>query len=484
MLVFPYLRVSTAEQNRDGFSIAAQKKRLTAFAQSQDWEIYDFYIDGGQSAKDMNRDDLQRLLNDIKHIDHDDKVVLVFKLDRLTRSVLDLYKLLQIFEEHKTAFRSATEVYDTTTAMGRLFITLVGALAQFERESTAERVKMGMEQMVYEGKWHGSTPAFGFDYQDKKLIINEPEARIVRMIFDMYMNGYGDNKLAQFLNQKGYRTKSGDVWSHTSVGYILRNPIYIGLLRWNFTGDGEYFEVSGFVPEIVDKELFYTVQRIRKERAKMHPRQVGSVHPFSGLVRCGRCGSPAKVSIRNTKDKKYIYYVCTKKRQGLCDLPAISKDKIEQRFMEEILKVRDLGAAHEVAAGKAEEPDTSMEIKAIQNEIKKIQKRKKKWQLAFAEEAISVDDLRERTAEDKQREEELREQLNELTKDQPVKEYDPEEISEILMNFEYQWEMATDREKKTMLQLLVERITVDSPHDNLVNLKFKDRTINVDIDFK
>lgn len=491
MLVFPYLRVSTQEQAKDGFSISAQKKRLTAFAQSQEWDIYDFYVDEGLSAKDMNRPDLKRLIHDIQTIDEKDKVVLVFKLDRLTRSVMDLYKLIQIFEDHNTAFRSATEVYDTTTAMGRLFITLVGALAQFERENIAERVRMGMEQMVYEGKWHGSTPAYGFDYVEKELVVNESEAAVVRKMFDLYRNGMGDNKMAKYLNHNGHRTKSGEYWSHTSVGYVLQNPIYIGILRWNFFKNkfnddpGDYFEVSGFVPEVVDKEKFYTVQRIRKEKAAMHPRQASSTHPFSGKMKCGRCEAPMKVSSTRQNGKQYVYYECLNKRKGLCNLPKINKEKVETYFLRTIRQYRDEGAAYEVAATRTEEPDTEKEIRAIQNEIKKIQRRKKKWQLAFADEAISIDDLRARTAEDKQREAELQQELQELTIDEETeKELDPEEIASMLEDFEFQWNAADDIGKKMMIQVLVEQITVDSPHDHLGNLKFKDRTITVNIEFK
>ncbi|MGZ7119966.1 MAG: recombinase family protein, partial [Methanobacterium sp.] len=201
MKVAAYVRVSTNEQAQEGYSIAAQKNRLEAYALSQGWEIVKWYVDEGESAKDLNRTDLTRMLKDVKLGIFD--VVLVYKLDRLTRSVMDLYKLLDKFEEYNVKFKSSTEIYDTSTAMGRLFITLVSALAQWERENLGERVSMGMQQKAKEGKWTVANPPLGYVSNDSVLSIHPSEAAIVKEIYSLYLSGMGMWKIAGNLNERG-----------------------------------------------------------------------------------------------------------------------------------------------------------------------------------------------------------------------------------------------------------------------------------------
>ncbi len=180
MRVAIYIRVSTEDQAREGYSIQAQKNKLEAYCVSQGWDIVGLYVDDGYSAKDLERPEMKRMLAHIEQglID----CVLVYRLDRLTRSVLDLYKLLEIFERHNCKFKSATEVYDTTTAMGRMFITIVAAMAQWERENLAERVRMGMQEKARQGKWVINVAPYGYDIDRSTdtLVINQQEAVIVR----------------------------------------------------------------------------------------------------------------------------------------------------------------------------------------------------------------------------------------------------------------------------------------------------------------
>jgi site-specific DNA recombinase len=222
--VAAYIRVSTDEQAQEGYSIPAQRNRLEAYAISQGWEIVQWYVDEGESAKDLNRTNLKRLLKALEQGIFE--CVLVYRLDRLTRSVLDLYKLLNTFEKHNVKFKSATEVYDTTTAIGRLFITLVAALAQWERENLGERVRMGMQQKAKEGKWTVSTPPLGYGSIDSVLTINHQEGSIIKEIYNLYLSGMGMWKIAKNLNERRIYGRSGKPWVQTTIRYILTNPIY------------------------------------------------------------------------------------------------------------------------------------------------------------------------------------------------------------------------------------------------------------------
>ena len=158
-----YLRVSTEEQAREGFSIHAQKEKLTSYANINDWDIYDFYIDDGISGKNItDRPSINRLIEDVKCGNVNN--VLIYKLDRLTRSVKDLINLIELFEKYNCSFNSVTEKLDTSNAVGRMFIKIIGIFAEFERENLAERVSFGYEQKTREGNYTNCNGVNGYDY--------------------------------------------------------------------------------------------------------------------------------------------------------------------------------------------------------------------------------------------------------------------------------------------------------------------------------
>lgn len=480
MLVFPYLRVSTQEQAKEGVSIGTQRSRLTAFAQSQDWDIYDFYVDEARSAKDTDRENLQRLLHDIQNVDGE-KVILVFKLDRLTRSVQDLYKLLQTFEKSNTAFRSATEVFDTTTAMGRLFITIVAAMAQWERENLSERISVNMEQMVMDGKWHGGQVPLGYEWDGDKLSVVEDEAAKVKTIFSLYNSGkYGLRKLAIHLNERGYRSKNGSLWSTYTISYLLKNPIYCGDLHWN-VGTDKYFTVENVVEPIIERAVFEVTQQIMNARSKMHPRQATSDFIFSGRLRCARCGSPLSGKVEHKPSGTYYHYRCINREHRRCDLPFLNEILIEKYFMDYIDHFLDASSAEEVAAASSTDKENKNELNALNRELKQLKSRRRKWQHAFGDGTITLEDLRELTSEDKAREQEIRRTIEEYTDDESI--VDPEMIRDMLQDFPFQWKNADRTQKKMMMQIMIKSISVDTPFQKMPTYRPHQKMEIKDVEF-
>ncbi|MCK0471438.1 recombinase family protein [Halalkalibacter sp. APA_J-10(15)] len=319
-----YVRVSTEEQVKEGFSISAQLERLRAFAHSQGWEVTHEYVEEGWSAKNIKRPQLQKMLSDLK--ENEFNVILVYKLDRLTRSVIDLYTLLKDFEDHNVSFRSATEVYDTSTAMGRLFITLVAALAQWEREQLVERVKVGLEQMVDEGKKPGTQNLFGYRFDvNFKCEIIEEEAEIVRWMFQLYADGYGYRAIADKLNERGINTKRTSMkWGTSSVRLILKNDMYIGIFRY---GDKVKYNTH---PPIINEVLFHQVQK-RMNSKQLTDSRKGKL-TLTGLLKCGHCNEHGMNGNYDKRDQ-IVYYRCSK-----CNRSA-SENKIVDLILKELEKM-------------------------------------------------------------------------------------------------------------------------------------------------
>ncbi|WP_438310913.1 recombinase family protein [Sporosarcina sp. FA9] len=464
MKVAVYIRVSTTEQAKEGYSIKAQKTRLQAFATSQDWDIVQYYVDEGISAKDMKRPELQRMLDGIKNKLFD--CVLIYRLDRLTRSVVDLHSLLETFEKFDVKFKSATESYDTTTATGRLFITLVASMAQWERENLGERVSFGMEEKARQGKWALSTAPLGFDIVGDYLEINELEALIVREIFELYATGEnGQNKLAGILNKKGYRSKAGALFTGPTVAYALSNPIYIGTMRYNYRIDTEnYFEVEGVVLPLVDEHIYHRVQGIIQSRTSSHPRRATSPYIFSGVAKCKRCGSKLNGTRSTTTDRRggtksyvsYKYY-CAAAIRGECTQKTISQSYFEIQFLK-LVENWDLseGIKTTTAAAKLKKTNQDKSI-SFKKELQDVKKRMEKWQFAWVGEIISDDEFKNRMDEERLKESGLQKKIAKTLESNPKRSELPKYLKEIKGN----WHVLTTLEKKYIVTLAVKELQVD-----------------------
>lgn len=469
MKVALYIRVSTEEQAQHGYSLAAQEERLRAYAMSQDWKIVKVYRDEGRSAKDLKRDQLQRMLTDLKVGLFE--VVLVYRLDRLTRSVLDLYELLKIFDQHDVKFKSATEVYDTTTAIGRLFITLVAALAQWERENLAERVKFGMLKKASLGEWMGGIIPYGYAFDGESFRVIKNEADIIKKIFKMGKTK-GMEKIASILTKEGYRTKKGFNWSGFAVHYILRNPVYIGIFRYN-DGSGKTYQSleeqrtfkSDLIDPIVTEEEFWDMQKILDNRKQQYGKSLTGKYYFTSVLRCGKCGAymtgtAYKYKEKNGEITKTKYYRCSNKvRTKGCTMPQIQ----ERRLAEELIRVFDDLTKSWFSKPQAKQiVDLDESAKAAAKKLDKIRKAIDKYKLMFINDLIDIEELNNQLSVLKTQEENSTAELNKQSELKNATELSPQELENLIYHFKSVWDIAEDEERKQLITSIFSEIVIDA----------------------
>lgn len=448
-----YRRVSTEMQSEEGFSLEAQKSRLLSYIESQGWELIEDYADEGASAKNIERPALQRMLNDMKSGKFE--VILVYRLDRLVRSVTDLHTLLSEFEKNNVKFKSATEVFDTTSAMGRLFITMVGAMAQWERENLAERVTMGMLKRHEEGQRNGAKAPYGYDLgDDGDLVVNEEEAKWVRYIFDAYKTK-GRKYLATDLNRKGIKTKSGTYWSEFSILYLVSNPVYTGKLRWGYrkvTGEKTENEVivEGNHEAIVSDEVYEKAQEARKSR-KGAGYRADTPYPYTGVLRCSRCGKTMIGAKKPRKDGYHRFYKCVGRfKYGICDMPIIPESVIDDYLSNEMNF-----SAYKDSDDYAE---TAIDENGLLKELEKVKRAISRTFQAYQWGDIESDkEYRALIDPLKEREKEINLELKSVKGGSISNEI----LSDVIRNIKDNWSLFTLEEKKEFISNSFAQIVID-----------------------
>ena len=271
-----YVRVSTEAQAEEGYSVGAQTERLEAYCKAMGWTDYVRYIDGGWSGSNLNRPEMQRLIADAEMGKL--KSVVVYKLDRLSRSQKDtLFLIEDVFLPNGIDFISLNESIDTSTAYGRAMIGILSAFAQLERENIYMRTRMGMLERVKQGYWPGGGGVpFGYDYdRERGILVPNADAETVRKIYDLYIRGFSSQKIAERLGLRYEKL----------VDQVLTRRSNLGLI------DYKGVEYPGRHEAIVSEETFTLAQRKRRERAARARATPAGTHLLTGLVWCGVCGS-------------------------------------------------------------------------------------------------------------------------------------------------------------------------------------------------
>ena len=315
-----YPRVSTEDQSRFGHSLDEQECKLKQLCEFKGYEIYKIYREEGVSAKNTNRPKFQEMIEDMKN----GKInkIIVYKLDRLTRSIQDLEVICSMLEEYNCELESVAEEINTGNANGKFFIRMLTILAQLEIERTSERTKFGLVGAIKKGHIPSRAP-LGYKREDKKLVINHIEEEVVKRIFNMYLEGKSVCSICQTFNEENVLNRH---WATTTVDKLLSNQIYIGNMEYNKRKKENIQLFENVVPAIIDKTTFAMVQKRKEKNLKNYKRK--RTYIFMQKIYCPRCHKimGGESSTSHTGDK-HIYYKCNncKKR--------ISEKKIEKSLM-------------------------------------------------------------------------------------------------------------------------------------------------------
>lgn len=338
-----YTRKSTEEGLEQDFnSLDAQREACEAYIKSQMHEgwvlINKEYNDGGYSGGTMNRPAFQELLSDIE----DDKIdiVVVYKVDRLTRSLMDFSKIIDVFDKHGTSFVSITQQFNTTTSMGRLTLNILLSFAQFEREVTGERIRDKIAASKKKGMWMGGRLPLGYKQEDKKLVVDEHDAKSVKIIFNKYLKLKSVPKLKEWLDKEKIKTKSDKEFFKGQLYHILSNRIYTGkIVHKDNIYDGEHVG-------IIDEITFERVQKLLYENKidKICGTKCSSNSLLAGLIFDDK-NNKMTPSHSTSHNRRYRYYVSQaiikfKKSQAgsVSKIPAGEIEKFVILTTEEFLK--------------------------------------------------------------------------------------------------------------------------------------------------
>jgi site-specific DNA recombinase len=334
MRIATYTRISTDEHTQP-YSLEAQAERLRAYTESQEgWRIVRRFTDQLTGAT-LERPGLQQALAGAKAKRFD--LLLVYRVDRLSRSVRGLAQILEALDEAGVLFRSASEPFDTCSSAGRMMVHMLGVFAEFERATIVERVIAGMERKAARGEWIGQLP-FGYrrDVTTGRLVPDAAEAPVVAEIFRRYTERLeGTATLARWLSARGYQTKRRVPFNQHAVLTILRNRSYLG--ETTFRGQRH---ANAHEP-LIDQPLFERAQQILQERSEDPSlrRSNQSGYLLTGLIRCARCGKRYLGAAAHGNGGRYPYYVCfTRHRYGPrhCDADRLPAERLDELILDRL----------------------------------------------------------------------------------------------------------------------------------------------------
>ena len=487
-----YTRKSTEEGLDQEFnSLDAQRESAEAYIASQQNEgwgcLPDFYDDGGFTGGNMERPALHRLMADIEAGKVD--CVVVYKVDRLSRSLLDFARIMEVFDRQKVAFVSVTQQFNTATSMGRLVLNVLLSFAQFEREIIGERIRDKIAAQRRKGKWTGGTPVLGYDVDrsgpSPKLVVNAEEAARVREIYQMYLRMGSMLPVVEELDRRGWLTKSwktksgrpkgGRPFDRGSLHALLKNPLYIGKLKHKknlYVGEHEL---------IVQPDVFQKVQTLLLRNR--HSGSTKSRNRHGALLRrllyCKACGHAMVHNFTGRGGKQYRYYTCTraiKSGRSACPSAYLPAAEIEQVVVDRIRAIADDAdmvaevvrqaralAEAELNGLQAERTDLERELARHHAALRKLVADGPTDGNAIAR----VADLQESVTRAESRLAEVRASIT----DREAEQFADEDFATAFHEFDNTWNALSPREQAQTLALLLNRVEFDAA-DSSITMTF------------
>ena len=472
-----YMRVSTEDQAREGFSLPEQKERLEAFCKFKGYTIVDYYTDAGISAKTGNfRPEFERLKEDIKN--KKINTIVALKLDRITRSIYDWEKLMTFLDENDAYLDCANDEINTTNANGKMVSRLLMSVSQNEIERTSERTKIGLAGAIKMGHIPNQAP-LGYKHEDKRLVIDYSTKDVVERIFDLYYNGNSYQKISNILNEEQVLGKTN--WRDSSIVAILENEIYKGdFVHGKRTKNPTYY--SNVVEPIIDKEKWEECQVQKKRNSRSYQRTV--IYLFLQKLCCPKCNRILGGKATTKKNgHTYYYYYCND-----CKI-TIKEKTIEEyfdTFIDELVEYDSVVNQFFLPMIKQKFDEPKEELK---KEIRKQNDRLERIRKAYISGAF---DLEEYNAEKKIVDDtitKLEEELNETENSEELN-YTPQDIllkrdidyiNRVKLKDEYEkrtktWKDYTREEKANLIMTYVDEIKLGIMHEYIYvdNVDFRE----------
>lgn len=463
-----YVRVSTTSQLEEGYSIEEQKAKLESYCDIKDWHIYKVYTDGGFSGSTTERPALEQLIKDAQSKLFD--TVLVYKLDRLSRSQKDtLYLIEDIFLKNNIEFVSLLENFDTSTPFGRAVIGLLSVFAQLEREQIKERMQLGKLGRAKAGKsmmW--AKTSYGYDYNKDtgSMTINEYEALAVKEIFTSYLAGMSITKLRDKINDEYPKQPA---WSYRTIRGILANPVYCGLNQYK----GQTFQgTHTAIISLVDFEQTQRELAKRQQTAKelSNPRPFQAKYMLSGLAQCGYCHAPLKVILGQkrkdgTRFKRYeCYQRHPRKTKGVtvyndnkkCDSGYYDMELLEHYVLTRISQLQN--DPEKIQELFSDDTSPAVDRQAIQKQIDSLTLKLSKLNDLYLDDRITLDELRSKSSDFIKQRTALEEEIKKASTD---KQAGQRKKIEKLLDASSVFDMSYDNQK-VIVRELIDKVQVTS----------------------